>query len=193
MPPQQPLSMAPPATSTLPPGSRVAVAPLPAALAIGPVAAQVPVAGSYSSAEGTLAPPAPAPPTTSTFPLASKLAVCPLRAVVIGPVAAQVPVAGSYSSAEAVLSACGVNPPATSTLPLGSKVAVAEARGEVIVPVRAHDPLAAVEAGAAATSMATTKPSRPAIMATERPPRRDARCLVPRSSKVPPGPLATDS
>jgi len=64
-----------------------------------PVAAQVPVAGSYSSALAAAAPPLPKPPATRTLPEKSGVAVWKLRAVASEPVAAQVPVAGSYSSA----------------------------------------------------------------------------------------------
>ena len=65
-----------------------------------PVALQVPVAGSYSSALASWPPlDPPSPPATSTLPLGSKVAVATLRAVVIDPVALHVPVAGSYSSA----------------------------------------------------------------------------------------------
>ena len=90
------LEFRPPATSTLPLGSNVAVAPL-RALFSEPVALHVPVAESYSSALDRS--PLPYPPATSTLPLGSNVAVAPLRALFSEPVAFHVPVAGSYSSA----------------------------------------------------------------------------------------------
>ncbi len=65
-----------------------------------PVALQVPVAGSYSSAVAR-EPVAENPPVTSTLPLGSSVAVWPERAVAMEPAALQVPVAGSYTSAVA--------------------------------------------------------------------------------------------
>ncbi len=67
----------PPATSTSPPRSKVAVASLRAAGML-PVGAKVRVAGSYNSAEAL------PPPAMSTLPLVSSVAVCPVRATDIG-------------------------------------------------------------------------------------------------------------
>src|SRR5438874_1279570 len=111
----------PPATSTLPEGSSVAVGAK-RAVPMLPVAVHVPVAGSYSSAllkerKGVVK-----ATSTSIWPLGSSVAVGPLREVRWLPVAAHVPVAGSYSSA--LLKEVPLYPPATSTLPLGSNVAV---------------------------------------------------------------------
>ena len=89
-----------------------------------PVAVQVPLAGSYSSALARsrwrlLQVPLRRAPCrwAATSPCATARAVPRL------PVAVQVPLAGSYSSALARLLSMLV-PPATSTLPLGSNVAV---------------------------------------------------------------------
>ena len=63
----------PTATSTLPLGSNVAVCKERAMLRL-PVAVQVPLAGSYSSALVKTTP-VPCPPATSTLPLGSNVAV----------------------------------------------------------------------------------------------------------------------
>ena len=63
------LPLNPPATSTLPSGSKVAVSPCRAVPRL-PVAVQVPLAGSYSSALARLAL-VLVPPATSTLPLGS--------------------------------------------------------------------------------------------------------------------------
>ncbi len=125
----------PPATSTLPLGSNVAVCKSRSMLRLL-VALHVPVAGSYTSALLRMPPGIPNPPATSTLPLGSNVAVCNLRRVLRLPVALQIPVAGSYSSA--VLK----GPPATSTLPLGSNVAVCWLRMSFRLPVALHVPLA---------------------------------------------------
>ena len=67
------LLLNPPATSTLPLGSNVAVCKSRAALR-PPVAVQLPVAGSYSSAL-VKRPLRFSPPATSTLPLGSNVAV----------------------------------------------------------------------------------------------------------------------
>jgi hypothetical protein len=85
--------LSPPATSTIPLGSSVAVWNRRAVLRL-PVAAQVPLAGSYSSALARMPPIGPNPPATSTIPLGSKLAVCCSRPVLRLPVGIQVPLAG---------------------------------------------------------------------------------------------------
>ena len=64
------LPLNPPATSTLPLGSNVAVGDRRAVVRL-PVSLQVPLAGSYSSALPLLSPAA-----TSTLPLDSNVAVC---------------------------------------------------------------------------------------------------------------------
>ena len=71
------------------------------AMAMLPVAENVPVPGSYSSAEARK-PMLLWPPVTNTLPLGSSVAVWPVRAVAMLPVEEKPPVAGSYSSAEAV-------------------------------------------------------------------------------------------
>jgi len=132
----------PPATSTLPFDSNVAVCRLRAPL--GTVAAtHVPALGEYSSAVFRLAP-AVIPPMTRTFPLvvvlelvASCVAVCWNRPPLMLPVAAHVPVVRSKSSAVvSPLELVGpVRPPATSTLPVDRSVAVCSCREAVIEPV----------------------------------------------------------
>ena len=79
------------------------------AVAIEPVGLNVPVAGSYSSAEARNGPgmfhfPG-SPPANRTRPSESRVAVPKPRAVVIEPVAVNVPVCGSYRSANAIGSA----------------------------------------------------------------------------------------
>src|SRR6266704_2702125 len=81
-----------PATRTLPSGSSVAVGPsgIPSVL---PAAAQVPLAGSYNSAEANIGYSSPSPqqpPTTSTLPSRSSVAVWLARAKTISPVGVHV-------------------------------------------------------------------------------------------------------
>ena len=90
----RPASPFPPATSTFPFGSNVAVwkeRPIP----IAPVAVQVPVAGSYSSEVSVVTLALSMLPVTSTFPFVSKVAVKNWRAVAIAPVGVHKPVTGS--------------------------------------------------------------------------------------------------
>src|SRR5512142_2908505 len=105
---RSPLSLYPPATSTLPLGSSVAVWPQ-RAEAMEPVSLEVPEAGSYTSAVARLYPPA-----TRTLPLGSRVAVCSVR--LMAPVALQVSEAGSYNSDKG--SSLLVYPPATNTWPV---------------------------------------------------------------------------
>jgi hypothetical protein len=70
-----PLTPNPPATSTIPLGSSVAVCEVRAVLRL-PVGVQVPLAGSYSSALAETLTLLSNPPATSTIPLGSKVAVC---------------------------------------------------------------------------------------------------------------------
>src|SRR4051812_38113008 len=83
-----------------------------------PVAAQVPVAGSYSSAEASAAPPALRPPARITLPLGRRDDVWSVLAVPSGPVAAVVPFEGSYSSADVSGAPAVSVPPAMRTLPV---------------------------------------------------------------------------
>src|SRR5450756_138269 len=140
----------PPATSTLPSGSSVAVWNM-RGVGMLPVAVQDPLFGSYSSAEasGGLPPPVSppgtllltVPPATSTLPSVSSVAVWNWRGVTMLPVTVQDPLFGSYSSAEA-RTPCGSlvawTPPATSTLPPDSSVAVSWKRSSIIPPVAVH-------------------------------------------------------
>src|ERR1700728_517118 len=142
----------PPATSTCPPGSSVAVCCSRAAC-IAPVWPQVPVAGSYSSAllvsvQKSSSQPVK-PPATSTLPSGSRVAVWYSRSTCIRPVSVQVPVAGSYSSAlRRVLRKLPAlqewprlqPPPATSTSPSGSSVAVSPDLATFIAPVAVQVP-----------------------------------------------------
>ena len=129
-----PQELHPPAASTVPSGSTVAVAPNLASF-IDPVVLHLPVAGSYSSALASELPPSAAdPPVTRTSPSGSSAATASCLAVLIEPVAFQAFVAGLYSWAAAV------PPPVTSTWPSASSVAVTEppcetADGPVLVQV----------------------------------------------------------
>ncbi len=109
-----------------------------------PVADQVPVSGSYNSAEVSFS--SLAPPTTSTRPSSSRTVVWPSRGVPIVPVAIQAPAegvtanagggetpAGMYNSAEPPL-------PATRTVPSSSNVAE-PAVGMTIFSVTVQVPL----------------------------------------------------
>ncbi|HEX6832001.1 MAG TPA: hypothetical protein VF132_00595 [Rudaea sp.] len=129
-------TLIPPLTSTWPDGSVVAVA-YEACKNFGtPVGVHTPVAGSYSSATRSAA-----PPTTRTFPVDNKDAVCPTRATFIEPVNSHLPVAGSYNSAVATgaLNPGIEFPPATSTLPDGNSVAVDVDRAAFNAPVGVHE------------------------------------------------------
>jgi hypothetical protein len=95
-----------------------------------PVAAHVPVDGSYNSALLKVILPS-VPPDTSTWPDGRSVAVLKMRAVWRLPVAVHVPVAGSYNSALFWKK----SPPATSTRPEGSKVAMGQKRVVPMLPV----------------------------------------------------------
>src|SRR5438874_1364631 len=130
-----------------------------------PVALQVPLAGSYSSALLRSAERAAGHAATSTLPLGNKVAVCAARSVLRLPVARQVSLgsnaavwypramlrllfalqlalAGSYCSALLREPPPVPAPAATSTLPLGNKVAVCAPRSVLRLPVALHVPLA---------------------------------------------------
>ena len=64
-----------------------------------PVAANVPAAGSYSSALARTLPLALLPPAMMTVPLPNNVAVALALATLMLPVAVNVPATGSYSSA----------------------------------------------------------------------------------------------
>ena len=85
-------------TRTRPSASKVAVCPS-RAVVIEPVGLNVPVLGSYSSAEarktGDPVASESCPPAMRTRPSASSVAVCTSRAVVIEPVGPKLPVFGS--------------------------------------------------------------------------------------------------
>ena len=68
------LLLPPPATSTLPLGSKVAVSPS-RAVPMLPVGVSAPVAGSNNSALAKVSPLVSVPPATSTLPLGSREAV----------------------------------------------------------------------------------------------------------------------
>ena len=118
-----PMRPCPPATSTLPLGSNVAVCDARAVVRL-PVAVHVPLAGSYSSALVSVAAGIVRSSCYQHFAVGQQRRRVPRRAVVRLPVALQVPLAGSYSSALLIESPLPSLPPATSTLPLGSNVAV---------------------------------------------------------------------
>ncbi len=90
----------------------------------GVEAANVLLAGSYSSVLLTGLPTLSWPPAISTLPLGSRVDVAKARTTFItGVEGANVSLAGSYNSV--LLSEPPFKPPAISTLPLGSSVAVA--------------------------------------------------------------------
>ena len=84
----------PPAASTFPLDSKVAVCRARALLRL-PVNVQVPLAGSYSSALAKVKPLVSNPAAASVVPLDNRVAVCPNRPVVRLPVAVHVPFAES--------------------------------------------------------------------------------------------------
>src|SRR5450759_2249181 len=134
---------APPATITCPSGSRVAVWPT-RTVVIEAVAVNLPVTGSYNSAEA-IGPEGPSPPTIRTRPSGSKVAVWLTRGAFIEPVGLNLPVLGLYSSAEAVgfqpLPAATSEPPAMSAKPSGSGVAVRSSRAVAMEPVKLNVPV----------------------------------------------------
>src|SRR4051794_17439441 len=93
-----------------------------------PAFSQAPVAGSNSSAE-----PALSPPATSTRPSGNVVARCPVRPTCIGAAALHFPAVGSYSSAD-VDGLEPLNPPMSRTLPSSSAAAAGCPAGLVIVP-----------------------------------------------------------
>jgi hypothetical protein len=110
---------------------------------IAPVAAKVPVAGSYNSALAKTEAPGfkeELPPVIKTLPLGRRVAVCDDLPMVIAPVAAKVPVAGSYNSALERGESELALPPAIKTLPFVSKVAVCPLRSVIILPVEVNVP-----------------------------------------------------
>jgi len=136
----------PPATSTWPLVSKVALWPARAALML-PVGVNFPVAGLYSSALDSRLKFASSPPAMSTWPSESRVAEAPApfrpeRPWCMLPVTDQVPAAGLYSSALFRALLLPPEPPATSTWPSGSSVAVASIRGVFIWPVTAQVPAA---------------------------------------------------
>ena len=103
----------------------------------------LPVAGSYNSAEAR-APEPESPPAMSTRPPGKRVPVPNRRGVIIGPVGVNVPVAGSYKSADVASAemASYFAHPATRTLPSGSRMATGSVRMALIVPVLAKVPVA---------------------------------------------------
>jgi len=146
------LAFPPPATSTLPFASKVAVWPIRAILIV-PVRVKAPVAGLKSSAAASVAVPF-VPPVSKTLPLASKVAVCPARAVVMLPARLKVWVVGLKSSAEARVPVVFA-PPVIRTNPLASRVAVCRRRANCICPVAVKLAANAAECVRVATPSAT--------------------------------------
>src|SRR6266581_4816826 len=187
----------PPATSTEPSGSRVAVGDSPPGPAAPPETMVPPldqesVAGSYCSAvprgceqSPPLHPPAAFnPPAMITVPSGRRVAVWSARGTDMKPAEAQESVAGSYSSA--VLDATGspaTPPPVTSTFPFGRRVAVAPVLAVAMDAAADQNPGsgAAWVAGAMETRAAAARASV-AIQARaatpQRPRRLDDRCLT---------------
>jgi hypothetical protein len=81
----------PPTTSTLPLGSKVALAIFRAAV-IGPVFVQLPLTGSNNSELVRILLFAPIPPAARTMPLVSSVDVCERRALFIAPAFVNEPV-----------------------------------------------------------------------------------------------------
>src|SRR5208283_5393275 len=106
----------PPAISTKPFFSNVAVCQSRGVLILPLVYEKDPVKGLYSSPPGS---PAAPPPSINTMPLFSSVAKA--YGAVMLPVGVKLPVAGLYNSA---VGREGQQPPATSTIPLFSSVAV---------------------------------------------------------------------
>src|SRR5437867_6455408 len=140
-----------------------------------PVGVQVPVSGSYNSADAknmTLPKLSrPRPPATRILPSRRRVVVNVLaRAVPRLPVLLHVPVAGSYSSAEASTVVPSWRPPATKTLPAFGpdvrSVAVCVARGVAMAPVPRHVPTRPPWARAAPGGVAKTheRNERPTIV-----------------------------
>src|SRR5438046_1040867 len=119
------VKLSPPATSTCPSGSNVAVCRK-RGVAMLPVAVHIPVAGSYSS---------PLVPRHGRFCSHVRVSLTP--AMVMLPVSAPTPVAASYT-APAKQPSLMLSPPATSTCPFGSNVAVWSQRALRRLPVSLH-------------------------------------------------------
>src|SRR5215470_14451092 len=136
----------PPATSTVPLGSRVAECESRAMRSLPAVSNKL-LVGSYISAlsreTGAAGAPPPTgavicvPPSRRTLPLGRRVAVWCARAWTSDPVELNRPEAGSNRSAVPVT----VMFPTNSTLPLVSKVAVCCARGKRMFPVRVKLPV----------------------------------------------------
>ena len=108
-----------------------------------PVAAHVPLAGSYNSAVASDANgDAPIPPATSTRPSVKRTAAADWRAARMGSVRVHSPVAGSYSSAEFHMRLQRFPPPATSTWPSARRAMAGLLRATCMLPVSLHSPVA---------------------------------------------------
>ena len=129
-----------------------------------PVTANVPLAGSYSSALAIALLSSDAPPAISTVPSGSNVAVWPLLATVMLPVAVNVPAAGSYSSALAISLLGSDAPPAMSTFPFDNNVAVYSALATVMLPVAVNVPAAGSYSSALTREFPLTSP--PPAMST---------------------------
>src|SRR5438128_4046646 len=114
-------TLIPPASKTVPLGSKVAVAER-CAVFIELVAVQIPRDGSNNSAAARLLRLLSRPPAMSTFPLGSSVAVWLWRFVVMGAISVHVPLSGSYSSAlgRAATAPLEETPPAVRPSPFGS-------------------------------------------------------------------------
>lgn len=124
MPKVAPEGESPPAKSTRPSGSTVALA---AARAGTPGSAgcdTASVAGSKASGVVTTAPLGPKPPAISTVPLGSSVAVCCRRGKASGPGCGPTGVPLPETSSSADGATLGPLPPASSQRPSGSSVAV---------------------------------------------------------------------
>ena len=122
---------------------------------------QVPLTGSYNSAEASAT-----PPTTSTVPSVNSVAVGSALPAPILPVVVHDPVLGSYSSAELSDLPLSSTPPTTSTVPSCSNVAVWRMRASTNSPVPVQDPVSGSNRSAEA-SAEPRKPEPPPTTRTE--------------------------
>src|SRR6266508_5767288 len=151
----------PPVTSTRPSRSSVAVSPS-RRRAIDPVAENLLVRGSYSSAEARNPNLGPVPPTSSTRPSRSRTASWSARCAPIRPAGANRPVAGSYSSAVSSTAPPAPKPPATRTRPSGSSVALWPSRGVVILGPSVNRAVAGEYRSVLASAASSPTPNPPA-------------------------------
>ena len=129
----------PPATSTLPFVSRVAVCPK-RGVESAPAGDHAPVAGSKSSAAPRTAPPVPRPPETSTLPFASLTAGKSSRAAAMTPAGAHAAAPSLKTSVEDRIVPPPSTPPATRTAPVANSTCTPPCRADCKVATLVHWP-----------------------------------------------------